>query len=163
MLNPDLNFVQSKIADIRTALFFCGSNTILPFPAYIVSAIKTNENDLICFFVITCWDNNVFYQGLFPGKLEFYRKGYPFTLKIDGDVKLISGKTAMQDLLPFPLIDEVYNGVLLVSVKIQRVIYNELISTRKFNPVQRVYSFMKKMLRSLPGRKYSQVKWQPSL
>jgi hypothetical protein len=163
MQNPDLRFVQSKIAEIRTALFFCSNNKALPLPAYIVRAIKTNENDVIWFFISAGWHNNVFHQGLFPGKLEFYRRGYPFALKIEGDVKLISNKSAIQDLMPFTLMDDVYNGVLLVSVKINRVIYKELINVRRFNPVQRVYSFMKKMLHAIPGRKYSQEKWQPSV
>jgi hypothetical protein len=163
MKNQDLPFVQSKIAEIRTALFFCSNNRILPLPAYIVRTIKTNENDLIWFFISAAWDINVFHQDFFPGKLEFYKKGYPFTLKIDGEVRLISSKAAMQDVMPLPLMDEVYSGVLLVRVKIQRVIYKELISARRFNPVQSVYSFMKKILHAFPGRKYSQEKWQPSV
>jgi hypothetical protein len=163
MKNPDLRFIQSKIAEIRTALFFCSNNTVLPLAAYIVRAIKTNENNFIWFSISTGWDNNVLHQGLFPGKLEFYRKGYPFTLKIEGDVKLISGKTAVQDVMPFTLMDDDYTRVLLVSVKINRVIYKELINVRKFNLIHRVYSFMKKMLHALSTRKYSQEKWQPSV
>lgn len=163
MQNPDLPFVQLKIAEIRTALFFCGNNTMLPLPAYIISAIKTNENDLIWFFISKGCNNYIFYQGLFFVKLEFYRKGHPFTLKIEGNAKLIQNKTDMQDLMAVPLIEEVYNDVLLVRVKIQRVIYKDLISARRFNPVQSVYYFMKKMLHAHPGRKHRGVKWQPSV
>ena len=163
MQNPDLKFVQSKIAEIRTALFFCSNNSILPLPAYIVSIIKTNGDNFIWFFISIGWDNNVLHQGLFPGKLEFYRKGHPFTLKIEGDAKLIHNKTDMQDLMAVPLIEEVYNGVLLVSVKIQRVMYKELISARTFNPILIADSIMKKMLQALTRRKYGPVKWQPSV
>jgi len=162
MQSPDLAFVQLKIAEIRTALFFCSNNTILPLPAYIISDIKTNENHLISFFISTDWNNNVFRQGLFPGKLEFYKKGYPFTLKIEGLAKLIHNKTDMQDLMTVPLIEEVYNGMLLVSVKIQRVKYKELISATTFNPIRKAISRMKKMLHALHRRKTSLVKWQPS-
>ena len=59
MQSPDLTFVQLKIAEIRTAVFFCSNNTILPLPAYIVNAIKTNENHLIWFFISTDWNNKV--------------------------------------------------------------------------------------------------------
>jgi len=162
MQSPDLTFVQLKIAEIRTAVFFCSNNTILPLPAYIVNAIKTNENHLIWFFISTDWNNKVFRHGLFPGKLEFYKKGYPFTLKIEGLAKLIHNKTDMQDLMTVPLMEEVYNGMLLVSVKIQRVKYKELISIATFNPIRMAISRMKKMLHTLYRRKTGPVKWQPS-
>jgi len=54
MQSPDLAFVQLKIVEIRTA-FFCGNNAILRLPTYIISALKTNENHLIWFFIRAGW------------------------------------------------------------------------------------------------------------
>jgi hypothetical protein len=69
----------------------------------------------------------------------------------------------MQDLIAVPLIEEVYKRVLLVSVKIQRVEYKELISAGIFNPFKIMILISKRMLHALQGRKSNPVVWQPSV
>src|SRR5450432_3304223 len=114
MQNPHLPFVQLKIAEIGTAIFSCDNNTILPFSAYIIRALKTNEEGFIWFFISRDWNKLVFTENIFQGKLEFYKKGFPFTLKIEGKAQLIHKKVETQALLSFPINEGAHNGVLLV-------------------------------------------------
>src|SRR5450432_1545638 len=80
MQTPDVSFLQSKIASLGTALFFSEDN-MLPFPAYIITALKTDDEGSTWFFISRSWNKTVSYNVASAASLEFYRKGYPFSLK----------------------------------------------------------------------------------
>lgn len=165
MGNPDLSLLQLKIANIGTALFFCGDNNFLPFSAYIVTALRTDDDGCIWFLINRSWDKPVTYDSLFPVGLEFYRKGYPFTLKIDGDASLIKNKAVMQELMgkSIRLNDEAFSGVLLVKVKIKHADYKELVTHKPFRPLQHSLSLLKNWLHPNQEKREGTLQWQPAV
>lgn len=123
MRNND-SFLQAKIMSIRTALFFCEDDSTLPFSAYIITALKTDEDNNIWFFLSRSGNKAVVYDRTFPVNLDFYRKGIPFSIAVKGKASLVNNrgliKDFVQDLLgaDIPVKDEAVDGVLLVKVKI---------------------------------------------
>lgn len=149
MQTSDLSFLQVKTMNIGTALFFCGNNYILPFPAYIITALKTDDQGYIWFFISRNWNKTVFYDVTFSADLEFYRKGCPSSLKIKGTASLVNDKDAMQNFMQdllgksVPVKEEALSGVLLVKVKIEKAYYKELAERRPFKPLQQIISMVK--------------------
>jgi len=149
MQTPDLSFLQVKIVSIGTALFFCEDKSLLPFPAYIITALKTDEQGHIWFFISRSRNKTVSYDLAFPANLEFYRKGYPFSLKIAGQASLVSDKEVMQDFMrdllgkSIPVKEEAISGVILVKVKIEKADYKELVPRKPYKPFQNIISSIK--------------------
>ena len=165
MENPDLSLLQLKIANIGTALFFCGDNNCLPFCAYIIIALRTDEDGCIWFLISRGWDKPVSYDTLFPVNLELYRKGYPFTLKIEGDASIVNDKSAMQDLMgkSIRLTNEAFSGVLLVKVKIKRAEYKELQAPKTSRSFQFSLSAVKNLLFPNHEKRETGPQWQPAV
>jgi hypothetical protein len=165
MENPDLSFLQLKIANIGTALFFCGANSLLPFRAYIITALKTDSEGCIWFFISRAWNTPVTYGVNFPASLEFYRKGYPFSLRIEGDGQLENKTAVLQELMgkSVSVKEEALAGVLLVKVKIQNAIYKELFVPKPFAALETCVAAIKNWLYPAPGKKYGLLQWQPSI
>ncbi len=151
MQHPDLSFLQAKIASIGTALFFCENKYMLPYPAYIIRALKTDDQGYIWFFISRNGNEKLSYDALFPADLEFYRKGFPYVLKIGGQASLVNDKEMtdhfMQDLFgkTISIKEEAISGVLLVKVKIQNAASKELVTRKPFNPFHNI-SFLLKNL-----------------
>ena len=162
MKNPDLSLLQLKIANIRTALFFCGDNNCLPFSAYVITALRTDDEGCIWFLISRGWDKPVSYDTLFPVTLEFYRKGYPLALKIEGDASIVNEKVVMQDLMgkSIRLNEEVFSGVLMVKVKIKHAAYKELQAHKPFRSLPFSLSVLINFLLPKHERKEAAIQWQ---
>ncbi len=165
MENPDLSLLQLKIANIGTALFFCGDNNCLPYSAYIITALRTDEQGSIWFLISKGWDKPVMYDTPFPVSLEFYRKGCPFTLKIDGAAAIVNDKAVMQDLMgkSIRLSDEAFSGVLLVKVNIEHADYKELQAPKTSKSSLFSISTLKNFLFPNHEKRETGVQWQPAV
>ncbi len=76
-------FISNKIEELQSALFFPEiSDRILP--AYVIQRVQTDEQGNIE-FIIPCPSNTKDYSNeSFPCRMDFYRKGVDFHLKING-------------------------------------------------------------------------------
>ena len=123
--------------NIGTALFFCEDKYMLPYSAYIVTALKTDESGNIWFFISRSWNKMVSYDRCSNATMEFYKKGHPFSLSIDGTAELVDNADMvhefMQEMLgkSLPVKEDVTEGVLLVKVKVATATYKELATAQK--------------------------------
>lgn len=158
MQNPDLSFIQLKIANIGTALFYCGTNSRLPFSTYIITALKIDQEGYVWFFISRGMHEQPIDKRPFEAQLEFYRKGCPFFLKIDGEASIADTSEKMHDIMgkgiSFP--SETLAGIILVKVKIEKVIYKELKEPTPFRPLKSISGWLKHILHPAP------VQWQPA-
>ena len=124
MQNPDISFIQLKIANIGTALFYCGANSQLPFSTYIITALKLDEDGCVWFFISSGPDKQINIIRPFEAQLEFYRKGYPFFMKIEGQASIADTKEKMQDLMGKGILlpEETLSGILLKKNYIVKLI-----------------------------------------
>lgn len=128
MQASDISFVQTQITRIGTALFFCDHDSRLNFPAYIITALKTDDAGEIWFFISRAGENPAMQHAPFGAHLEFYRKGYPFFMRIGGLATVENAAGCIQDLMgkSFRVPEEVLDDVLLVKVKMASVDFKEL-------------------------------------
>ncbi|MEO5683646.1 MAG: hypothetical protein ABIQ88_13445 [Chitinophagaceae bacterium] len=166
MQSPDLHlsFLQLKIINIGTARFFCDSDNNLPFPAYIINAVKTDNKGYIWFFI----SSNPLHATLqpinFASRLEFYRKGYPYSLAINGTASLVNDRETVQNFIA-EVVDQTttdhaagLSGLLLVKVKMEKATYRELPVRKNVNWFHTMSAQLKEFF--YPVRR---PQWQPSI
>jgi hypothetical protein len=157
-MHPDLPFIQLKINAIATALFFCSGDAPLPFSAYVVTALKMDDEGCIWFFVRRGPYENIVFGKAFDAELEFYRKGYPWLVKVFGVGTVEYAEPKAQELIgtSICLNQLMLSGILLVKVKMENASYREL---KVFSPIRFVANSVdryRKMIHRIRGQ------WQSS-
>ena len=158
---PDssIHFLQDKIEDLRSALFFSLSNAVLKMPTTIVTTLKVDEAGQIWFFVNRPAQYLHEFDKDFPARLDFFKKGKSFFLKINGKARIVDDPEEVNSLVSLP--DEIRTKAMfqmvLVKLKIQHAEYFEKEPRERMNWVQVVKSYLKKWLFNVePGyRPYS--------
>jgi general stress protein 26 len=121
----NLTFLQEKISDLRSALFYSLSNAVLKMPTTIVTALKVDEVGQIWFFVNRPMQNIQEFDKEFPARLNFFKKGKDFYLNIRGKACIVNDPEEVNGLVSVS--DEVKEKALsqlvLVKVQIQTVEY----------------------------------------
>ena len=158
MQNPDISFVQLKLANIGTALFYCGAGSQLPFSTYIITALKADKDGHIWFFINRGQQEQDTFIPPFEAQLEFYRKGYPFFMKIEGRATVADAKEYMHELMGkgISLQEETLCGIFLIKVKMEKCIYKELKGQKTFQPLTSILNRFKNILHP------AQPRWQPT-
>ena len=121
-----IDVIRDRVTDIRSALFFNMGETPSIYSAGIISALEV-DNEGYIFFFISRPEYLMREDRRFPSRLEFYRKGKPYFLKVNGVAELITDQESMHPYFQthgFP-IDADRKKLALVKVKVQQVEYNE--------------------------------------
>jgi hypothetical protein len=123
----NLSFLQEKISDLRSALFFSLSNAVLKMPTTIVTALKVDDVGQIWFFVNRPMQNIQEFDREFPAQLDFFKKGKNFYLKILGKACIINDPEEVNGLVSLSedVKAKAMNQLVLVKVKIQTVEYKD--------------------------------------
>lgn len=120
-----LPFLQEKISDLRSALFFSLTNAVLKMPTTIVTALKVDEVGQVWFFVNRPLQNIQEFDREFPAQLDFFRKGKSFYLKIKGRACIVNDPEEVNGLVNISedIKAKAMNQLVLVKVKIQSAEY----------------------------------------
>jgi hypothetical protein len=122
-----LPFLQEKISDLRSALFFSLSNAVLKMPTTIVTALKVDEVGQVWFLVNRPMQNIQEFDREFPARLDFFRKGKNFYLKISGKACIVNDPEELNGLVNVSeeVKSKAMDQLVLVKVKIQSADYVE--------------------------------------
>ena len=128
-----LTFLQERIEEIGSAIFYNQSDAVLKFPTSVVNTVKVDEYGFVWFALQKPSQQLTEFEQEFPAKMDFYRKGKGYFLQVAGKGFVVNDPeemNAMQDM------DEeqaqVAKGqVVLVKVKIQKAEYYETRSANK--------------------------------
>ena len=122
-----LNFLQQKIEGLKSALFFSMNNSVLKFPTSVVSALKVDEVGQVWFFIRKPNQHIAEFDRQFPARLEFYKKGKQYFLKILGKACIVNDPEEMNGLVDLQegLKENGIADLVLVKVKIEKADYFE--------------------------------------
>jgi len=87
--NQQLQFLQQKIKEINSAIFFNLSDSVLKFPTTLVSTLKVDDYGYVWFFVKKPKQNINEFEKEFPVRLDYFKKGTEYFLQIMGKAKVI--------------------------------------------------------------------------
>ena len=122
-----LDFLRDRIHEIRSALFANTSNEAFKLPTCIISALNIDNEGNVCFFIRRPDVYMEEYDMEFPAKLDFYRKGKPFFLKISGMAQVVKDQDEMLNYIGLPGNVDLpsLSKLLLVKVKVEQAEYFE--------------------------------------
>ena len=115
-IDSNLLFIKNKIYEVHSAIMYNFSDEVIRLPNSIVNVVKVDDEGQLWF---TC-DQPVyqleFYTGMFPVRLQFYRKGKLFHLEVSGTAEI---ENDLRDE------SEVLANRLLIKMKMKNISYTE--------------------------------------
>ena len=133
-----LSFIQEKVIELENALFFSVSDSILKIPACVVKISQVDEFGQLWFAIPKPPQFIYEFDRTFPAKLDFFKKGRDFYLKVYGKAFIV---TDPEEINSIEMIDEGLksrtrsNEVILLKVKISQVDYSEKTPTKSASPI----------------------------
>jgi hypothetical protein len=82
--------LKSKIMELQSALFFTESASILKLPTHVISDVEMDEEGQIWFVIPRPMQQIEAFEKEIPAKLDFFKKGKDFFVKITGTAFLIA-------------------------------------------------------------------------
>src|SRR5258707_10410160 len=76
--------LKSKISELQSALFFNESNSIVKLPTHVISDVELDNEGQIWFVIPKPAMNLEAYDKEIPTKLDFFKKGKDFFVKVRG-------------------------------------------------------------------------------
>jgi hypothetical protein len=133
LANQQLVFLQEKIQETRSAIFFNLSDSVLKFPTTIVNTLTVDDYGFVWFLIQKPKQNIKEFEAGFPVRLDYYRKGTNYFLQVMGKAWAVSDPEEMNMLET--MLEEI-NGkpmdeTVLVKVKMLRAEYHETPSATK--------------------------------
>lgn len=129
MLNhTDLSFLQEKIQDLRSALFFSQNSSLLKISTTIVTILKADEFGQVWFFVPRPSQALHEFDREFPARLEFFRKGRRFFLHLTGRAFIVDDPEEINGLVYDDIKEKTADHMVLIRVKMLKADYFESLS-----------------------------------
>jgi general stress protein 26 len=125
--NQQLNFLQEKIKETGSAIFFNLSDSVLKLPTSIVNTLKVDDYGFVWFFMQKPKQSLREFETDFPVRLDFFKKGMNYFLQVSGKGWVV---TDPEEMNTFEGLSEeekrlaMYEMV-LVKVKIMKAEYYE--------------------------------------
>jgi general stress protein 26 len=86
----NLEFIREKIYEIKSAVMYSMSNSLVKIPNSIITVVKVdNEGQLWFLCNPPSWQVDEC-EGVFPARLHFYRKGKFFHVEVSGKATIMS-------------------------------------------------------------------------
>ena len=85
-----LSFIQEKVRELEQALFFSMTDDVLKLPTCVVNVLSVDELGQIWFVIPKPAQALHAFERVFPVKLDFFRKGRDFYLKVLGKAFIVT-------------------------------------------------------------------------
>ena len=148
-----LHFLHDKIQDLRSALFYSLSNSVVKIPTSIVTALNVDDEGQVWFFVSRPKQQLTEFDRQFPARLEFYKKGKHSLVKINGRACIVNDAEKVTNLVSLPpeIKAKALDELLLVKVKIEKAEYFETSPADKGSSFKHIASQFKRLLLGEPA------------
>src|SRR5215216_6264307 len=96
--NQQLNFLQEKIGEIGSAIFFNLSDSVLKLPTTLVNTFKVDDYGFVWFFMQRPRQELKEFEMEFPVRLDFFKKGTNHFLQVSGKGWVVTDPEEMNHL-----------------------------------------------------------------
>ncbi|HVG12721.1 MAG TPA: hypothetical protein VM843_06925 [Flavisolibacter sp.] len=122
-----LTFLQEKIQQIGSAIFFNQSDSVLKLPTSLVNTVKVDDYGYVWFFVKKPAQQIQEFENEFPARMDFFKKGVDYFLQVSGKGWVVSDPEEVYTFFELhkDLSVSVMDGAVLVKVKMMRAEYFE--------------------------------------
>lgn len=133
-VNQQLTFLQEKINEIGSAIFFNLSNSVLKLPTSIVNTLKVDDYGFVWFYIQKPRQDLREFDKEFPVRLDFFRKGANYFLQVMGKAWIVSDPEEMnilEETLPDDIRQKASESIVLLKVKILKAEYHDTSSSTR--------------------------------
>ncbi|GAC1423552.1 MAG: hypothetical protein NVS1B13_22520 [Flavisolibacter sp.] len=148
--NQQLNFLQGKIREIGTAIFFNLSESVLKLPTSLVHTLNVDDYGYVWFFVKRPKQQLKEFENEFPVRLDFFRKGTSHFLQVSGKAWVVNDPeqiNSFSDAQEGNTQSE-FQSMVLVKVKIMKAEYYESKTANNNSWLQDAFSAVTTWFRS---------------
>jgi hypothetical protein len=132
-----VQFLQEKIAELQSALFFSESDSLLRISTHVISNAEADHSGNIWFTIPRPSQHITEFDAAFPVRLDFFRKGKDFYIKILGNARIVGQTSADQELVPAEIQERTRNGAMVaIQVKVGCANYFERVPRTASNWIQ---------------------------
>ena len=125
--NQQLTFLQEKIQEIGSAIFFNLSDSVLKLPTSLVTTLNVDDYGFVWFFLQKPKQNLKEFDNEFPVRLDFFKKGKSSYMQVIGKGWVVTDPEEMNSFVTLPEETKqlAMNEMVLVKVKMTRAEYFE--------------------------------------
>ena len=121
-----LNFLQQKIQEIGSAIFFNLSDSVLKLPTSLVSTLKVDDYGYVWFVVRKPQQHLQEFENEFPVRLDYFKKGSEYFLQVMGKGFVVNDPEEINTLKMSEEWDTpISDDTVLVKVKMMKAEYYE--------------------------------------
>jgi hypothetical protein len=91
MNNLPGKFLKRKLSELNSALFFAEGDSLFKLPNHLITDMEMDDDGQIWFVVPKPVQDLEAFDKEFAVRLEFFKKGKPFRLKVQGKGAIIEG------------------------------------------------------------------------
>ena len=147
-----INFLREKIEDIRSALFFSMSESVLKLPNNLVSALQVDEIGNIWLLLPRPKQQLKEFEQRFPVRLDFYQKGKDYYLNIAGNARIILEPSEVDEMLDVLRTQKnILQKWFLIKIQITDAQYHGATTSIKQNWLTNVYGHLNRWLSPAPS------------
>jgi hypothetical protein len=121
----DLRFLCDKIQELRHAIFFSQSTSLLRMATTIVTLSKMDEVGQMWFFVPRPPQALQEFDREFPVRLEFFKKGRQFFLHVLGKAFIVTDPEEINGLVHDDIREQAADHLVLIKVRMLKADYFE--------------------------------------
>jgi len=124
-------FLKRKLSELNSALFFAEGDSLFKLPNHLVTEMEINDDGEIRFVIPKPAQNIEAFDKEFPVRLEFFKKGIAYRLKIQGKGFIVEDGAEMNKWLSYSTSRQEkaqHESLLMIKVSVQFVDYTGNIS-----------------------------------
>jgi len=91
-------FLKRKLSELNSALFFAEGDSLFKLPNHLITEMEINDDGQIWFVIPKPAQDLEAFDKEFSVRLEFFKKGIQFRLKVRGKGFLIENRSLMEEL-----------------------------------------------------------------
>ena len=127
MPHQNILFLNQRIYEIGSALFYCMNTTIARIPATIINVLKVDETGHLYTLIQRPEYHLTEDEMQFPALLKFYKKGKPFFMEVQGCATLLNDDGLLNHLMHWDGSGDALKkeNIVIVELQMESIMYYE--------------------------------------
>lgn len=92
------SLIKQQIMELNTALFFTENESLLKLPVHVINNVQMDEQNRLWFLIQRPTQALTEFDTELPAKLDFFKKGIPYYIKIKGTASIVDNREKVQAL-----------------------------------------------------------------
>lgn len=92
------SLVRQQITTLGSALFFTENESLLKLPVHVINHVQVDEQNRVWFLIQRPTQALTEFDTELPAKLDFFKKGIPYYIKIKGTATIVDNTAKVKEL-----------------------------------------------------------------